>query len=124
MRPTKPIFAKTGSMEGAGCTLAMTACRVSDAPAFHACDADLEAAELRIVTLERRTSHGRAVPVPEDLVGFAPLSSCTTSGAQPADGREHETESWRWFGPSAVASTRPEWPGFGRCRSAPGYGMI
>ncbi|MCY4591122.1 MAG: tyrosine-type recombinase/integrase [Alphaproteobacteria bacterium] len=49
-------------------TLAMTGCRVSEALAIRACDVDLEARELRISTLKRRTDHWRAVPVPEDLV--------------------------------------------------------
>ena len=46
-------------------TLAMTGCRVSEALAIRPCDVDLEANELRIATLKRRTSHWRAVPVPE-----------------------------------------------------------
>ena len=49
-------------------TLAMTGCRVSEALGIRACDVDLEAGELRIATLKRRTEHWRAVPVPEDLV--------------------------------------------------------
>ena len=49
-------------------TLALTGCRVSEALAIRACDVDLDAAELRIATLKRRTEHWRAVPVPEDLV--------------------------------------------------------
>ena len=49
-------------------TLAMTGCRVSEAIGLRACNVDLEANELRIATLKRRTSHWRAVPVPEDLV--------------------------------------------------------
>ena len=49
-------------------TLALTGCRVSEALAIRACDVDLDAAELRIATLKRRTAHWRAVPVPEDLV--------------------------------------------------------
>ena len=49
-------------------TLAMTGCRVSEALGIRACDVDLEASELRIATLKRRTEHWRAVPVPEDLV--------------------------------------------------------
>ena len=49
-------------------TLALTGCRVSEALALRACDVDLAAAELRIATLKRRTSHWRAVPVPEDLI--------------------------------------------------------
>ena len=49
-------------------TLAMTGCRVSEALAIRACDVDLDANELRIATLKRRTEHWRAVPVPEDLV--------------------------------------------------------
>ena len=56
-------------------TLAMTGCRVSEALGVRACDVDLEASELRIATLMRRTEHWRAVPVPKDLV--TPLSSCT-----------------------------------------------
>ena len=46
-------------------TLAMTGCRVSEALAIRACDVDLEANEVRIATLKRRTSHWRAVPLPE-----------------------------------------------------------
>ena len=49
-------------------TLAMTGCRVSEALGIRACDVDLEANELRIATLKRRTEHWRAVPVLEDLV--------------------------------------------------------
>ena len=49
-------------------TLEMTGCRVSEALGIRACDVDLEASELRIATLKRRTEHWRAVPVPEDLV--------------------------------------------------------
>ena len=49
-------------------TLAMTGCRVSEALAIRACDVDLEANEVRIATLKRRTDHWRAVPLPEDLV--------------------------------------------------------
>ena len=52
-------------------TLAMTGCRVSEALGIRACDVDLEAGELRIANLKRRTDHWRAVPVPED--------SCTPS---------------------------------------------
>ena len=48
-------------------TLAMTGCRVSEALGIRACDVDLEASELRIATLKRRTDHWRAVPVPEAL---------------------------------------------------------
>ena len=51
-------------------TLAMTGCRVSEALGIRACDVDLEANELRISTLKRRTDHWRAVPVPEDLVAL------------------------------------------------------
>ena len=53
-------------------TLAMTGCRVSEALGIRACDVDLEAGELRITTLKRRTEHWRAVPV-----SCTPLSSCT-----------------------------------------------
>ena len=49
-------------------TLALTGCRVSEALATRACDVDLEAAEIRIATLKRRTEHWRAVPVPADLI--------------------------------------------------------
>ena len=49
-------------------TLAMTGCRVSEALGIRARDVDLEANEVRIATLKRRTDHWRAVPVPEDLV--------------------------------------------------------
>ena len=49
-------------------TLIHTGCRVSEALALRACDVDLEAFELRIETLKRRTTHWRAVPVPEALV--------------------------------------------------------
>ena len=51
-------------------TLALSGCRVSEALGLRACDVDLEAAEIRIATLKRRTEHWRAVPVPvpEDLV--------------------------------------------------------
>ena len=49
-------------------TLALTGCRVSEALGLRACDADLEANEVRIATLKRRRTHWRAVPVPEDLV--------------------------------------------------------
>ena len=45
----------------------MTGCRISEALALRPCDVDLEAAELRIATLKRRTEHWRAVPVPQDL---------------------------------------------------------
>ena len=44
-------------------------------PAIRACDVDLEAAEVRIATLKCRNEHGRAVPVPEDLVKL--WISCT-----------------------------------------------
>ena len=49
-------------------TLAMTGCRVSEALEIRACDVDLDANEVRIATLKRRTDHWRAVPVPDDLV--------------------------------------------------------
>ena len=55
-------------------TLTMTGCRVSEALGIRACDVDLEAGELRIATLKRRTEHWRAVPVPEDWC--TPWSSC------------------------------------------------
>ena len=48
-------------------TLAMTGCRVSEALGIRACDVDLEARELRIAILSRRTEHWRAGSVPENL---------------------------------------------------------
>ena len=74
-------------------TLAMTGCRVSEALAIRACDVDLEANELRIATLKRRTEHWRAVPVPEDLVHALELVHCL-----------------RRFQASARGATRPLWP--------------
>ena len=49
-------------------TLALTGCRVSEALSIRACDVDLDAAEIRIATLKRRSEHWRGVPVPDDLV--------------------------------------------------------
>ena len=41
----------------------MTGCRVCEALAMRACDVDLEAAEVLIATLKRRSNHWRVVPV-------------------------------------------------------------
>ena len=49
-------------------TLATTGCRVSEALGSRACDVNLEANEVWIATLKRRTDPWRAVAVPEDLV--------------------------------------------------------
>ena len=40
-------------------TLTLTGCHVSEALALRVCDVDLEAFELRIETLKRRTTHWR-----------------------------------------------------------------
>ena len=59
-------------------TLAMTGARVSEALAIRACDVDLEANEVRIATLKRRTGHWRAVPLPDSCT---PSTWCTASEA-------------------------------------------
>ena len=74
-------------------TLVMTGCRVSEALGIRACDVDLEAGELRIATLKRRTEHWRAVPVPEDLVHALEL-----------------VHGLRRLQASARGATRPLWP--------------
>ena len=60
-KPTVQTFART-------LALTLTGCRVSEALAIRACDVDLAAAELRILTLKRRREVWRAVPVLEDLI--------------------------------------------------------
>ena len=47
--------------------LMLTGCRVSEALGLRVCDVDLDAEELRISTLKRRTEHWRVVPVPAEL---------------------------------------------------------
>ena len=69
-------------------TLALTGCRVSEAPAIRACDVDLEAAELRIGTLKRRTEHWRAVPVPQDLITALDLAHRVRAAQASRRGRE------------------------------------
>ena len=82
-------------------TLAMTGCRVSEALGIRACDVDIEAGELRIATLKRRTEHWRAVPVPEDLVHALELVHRLRSAQA-----------------SARGATRPLWPSPGKRRTA------
>ena len=98
-------------------TLAMTGCRVSEALGIRACDVDLEAGELRIANLKRRTDHWRAVPVPEDRArprarasaetapgeragrDPAPLAHHPANG-EPPGGRDHANGRHR--GPASV----------------------
>ena len=48
--------------------LVMTGCMISEDLAVRACDGDLEADGIGSATLKRRSSHWRAVPVPEELM--------------------------------------------------------